>query len=172
MRVELLRSVVSLGLFAGSTIVVGLPGQSYESLADELLQFHVLGIGALAIIPYFPAAGRAGARAAYWRSLRLGQQAPSDAPTTFKVAALARLLLPTAIIPSPYLCEDVSEDSFSTGLRRGANAVMIDLTPCEHAHVRFTNACSLLVAQPCQDRIYAQIEEISRLVMPSLSSTA
>jgi biotin synthase len=167
MRVELLRSVVALGLRAGSTVIVGLPGQTCESLADELLQFHALGIGTLAITPYLAAAGSARARAAYLKSLRLGDQAPNDARTVHKIVALARLVLPTAIIPSPYLRGDSKENSCSAGLCRGANAVMIDLTPCEHADVRFTNACSLLVARPCQDLICSHIEEISRLVRPS-----
>jgi biotin synthase len=168
MRVDVLRSIIALGYAAASSVIVGLPGQTHETLADELLQFHAVGIGTLAVTPYAPASASAKARNAHLKAARLGEQAPHDSQMVHKVVALARLLLPTAIIPSPNLRGDDGgdgEDLGAAGLRRGANAVMVDLTPCEHADARFTNACGMFAARPCRQMISSQIEEMSQLFL-------
>ncbi len=53
-RVELLKYARSLGYEVGSGVMVGIPGQSYESLADDIMLFRDLGLEMIGCGPFVP----------------------------------------------------------------------------------------------------------------------
>jgi len=130
-RVELLRTLRSMGYEIGSGVMVGLPGQTFSSVAEDLLLFRdldldMVGLGPFVCNPDTP----------------LGQNEVEDAgenqvPATnemaLRVIALTRLLRPDANIPSTSAIAAVDPESgHSMGLGRGANVIMPNLTPLEY----------------------------------------
>ena len=87
-RVKCLRDLKALGYETGSGFMIGLPGQTLETIADDLLLLkdigcHMAGIGPFIANPKTPLAGA-----------RNG-----DPELTRRAVAIARLLLPHANLP-------------------------------------------------------------------------
>lgn len=87
-RVKCLRDLKALGYETGSGFMIGLPGQTLETVADDLLLLkdigcHMAGIGPFIANPKTPLAGA-----------RNG-----DPELTRRAVAIARLLLPNANLP-------------------------------------------------------------------------
>lgn len=129
-RIETLRYLQSIGFEAGSGIMIGLPGQSLESIADDLLLMHELNSDMIGIGPYIP-----------HPETPLGQRVlnhPEDILiddrelTTCKVLAIARLLRPDANLPSTTALNTIHLKGRVHGLTRGANVIMPNLTPPEY----------------------------------------
>ncbi len=129
-RLALLPLLRELGYEAGSGVMVGIPGQSYASLAADIalfgeLELHMIGLG-----PYIPQPGTPLADRAEEFALPEGEQVPNDTETGFKALALARLVRPEANIPATTAFATLDPAAGRRlGLERGANVVMPNLTP-------------------------------------------
>lgn len=123
-RLPLLAMLRQLGYKVGSGLLVGFPGQSRESLVDDLELMHKLNLSSVLIGPYiWPEEFGA------WHQTPQPGDANS-AQMVMKVMALARELCPGADIPSGAALSTVgSLDDHGLALRRGANSVVVDLTP-------------------------------------------
>jgi biotin synthase len=121
-RFALLRRIKALGYETGSGTLIGLPGQTWESLAHDIalfaeLELDMIGSGPFIPHPDTPLAGQTG-------------DVPADVLTACKVIALSRLVRPDANIPSTTALEALDPgEGRDLGLRRGANVVMPNLTP-------------------------------------------
>jgi biotin synthase len=129
-RFAILRRLREIGYEVGSGIMVGIPGQSYEDLANDIVLFRELDIDMIGIGPYIPhpetPLGRAGERP----SAAPGAQVPATELMTCKAVALTRLTCPLINIPSTTALATVNRVSGREhGLSRGANIVMPNLTP-------------------------------------------
>ena len=133
-RIALLRIIQSLGYEIGSGIMVGIPGQTYESVVRDLLLFHELDLDMVGIGPYLahPAS----------RITRDGcpdadrGQVPATEQMACIVIALTRLMCPEANIPSTSALATInSAQGHSHGLTRGANVCMPCLTPVQYRHL-------------------------------------
>ena len=87
-RVKCLRDIKALGYETGSGFMIGLPGQTLETVADDLLLLkdigcHMAGIGPFIANPRTPLAGAKN----------------GDPELTRRAVAIARLLLPHANLP-------------------------------------------------------------------------
>ena len=123
-RVGLLRVLRELGYEVGSGIIVGLPGQPTESLADDLQLMAELQLDMVAIGPFIPGEWD---RSASCGASSLGL-APAEAAC--RMVALARLHCPDANIPATTALKVAAgESGLSAALARGANVVMINVTP-------------------------------------------
>lgn len=133
-RLDLLPRIKALGYETGSGIMVGIPGQTWESLADDLdwfrrLDLDMIGCGPFVPHPETPLYGE------YERHLSTpgGRQAPNTNLAAYKVMALARLLCPDVNIPSTTALATLNrEEGYQLGLQRGANVLMVNLTPIEY----------------------------------------
>ncbi|MCR4419288.1 MAG: [FeFe] hydrogenase H-cluster radical SAM maturase HydE [Clostridia bacterium] len=122
-RLQCLAWLRELGYQVGSGNMVGLPGQSLVSLAEDLLllkelEVEMAGIGPFIPHPQTPLAGEAG----------------GTPELTLKVLAVARLLLPTAHLPATTALGTVHPQGRSLGLRFGANVIMPDITPAPYRY--------------------------------------
>ena len=115
-RWQCLLDLRALGYEVGSGSMVGLPGQSLETIADDLLFFKELKIDMAGIGPFIP-----------------HPDTPlKDAPgkafvLSLKVMALARLLLPDINIPATTAMEALHPQGRLLALQCGANVVMPNL---------------------------------------------
>lgn len=134
-RLAQLDSMRLMGYEIGTGVMIGIPGQTWDSLADDLLLFRQFDVDMIGIGPYLevsgtPLAGELGSRL---KSVSGGGQVPNDDLTTLKAIALARLLCPFANIPATTALATINpNDGRSLGLQRGANVVMPNMTPLEY----------------------------------------
>lgn len=127
-RIPLLRSLRRLGYEVGGGIMVGLPGQTHESLENDLSLFAQLNLDMIAIGPYLPHPDTPLGRSVLEGSAR-GIIVPNAARMTRKMLALARLLCPEANIPATAALAVESPEGYREGLLAGANVIMVNLTP-------------------------------------------
>ena len=130
-RLEHLHLLRLLGYEIGSGIMVGLPGQTYPGLADDLFLFQNLDPDMIAIGPYIPHKETPLGRQFGRYSAGIIDQVPNSTAMTCKVLALARLLCPEANIPATSALGSTSDDGYFCGLQAGANVIMPNLTPPE-----------------------------------------
>jgi biotin synthase len=151
-RLVLLSAMRQLGYEVGSGVMVGLPGQSYEDLANDLELFRDLDLDVVGVGPYlphpdtplgakfFPQRTETGNATRYEPHLtspasgdETSEQVPNSELMTYKVLALARLLCQRASIPSTTSLVTLNpETGRELGLMRGANVVMPNLTPPQY----------------------------------------
>ncbi len=151
-RLALLSAMRQLGYEVGSGVMAGLPGQTYEDLANDLELFRDLDLGMIGVGPYlphpdtplganfFPNRREPADAARYDPHLAFpapgedaGEQVPNSELMTYKVLALARLVCPRASIPSTTSLATLNrENGRELGLLRGANVVMPNLTPPQY----------------------------------------
>ena len=132
-RIALLRRAAEFGYEVGSGIMVGLPGQTYDSLVDDLELFRTLDLDMIGIGPYIPPPATPLADGAWAAAMLPSSQVQNDEVTACKVLALARLVCPEANIPSTTALATIDKGSGRRlGLQRGANVIMPDLTPTRY----------------------------------------
>jgi biotin synthase len=130
---QLLR-MRDLGFEIGTGVMVGIPGQTWDTLADDIWAFRdydmdMIGIGPYLPGPRTPLAGPLGERLRAPEDL----QVPNDELTTLKAVALTRLVCPDTNIPSTTALSILAPaDGRAHGLSRGANVVMPNLTPPQY----------------------------------------
>ena len=115
-RVGCLRTLKKLGFETGSGFMVGLPGQTLETLADDLLLLASVPCDMAGIGPFLP-----------HPDTPLRDGTAGDAELTRRCVALARLLLPTANLPATTALT-VRGDNGQV-FSGGANVVMRKITP-------------------------------------------
>jgi biotin synthase len=141
-RVELLKQAHDLGYEVGSGVMVGIPGQSYESLADDIMLFNDLDLEMIGCGPFVPhpdtPLGKDEVRnqkleARSQKPRATESQVPATDLMTTKVVALTRLVCPDANMPSTTALATVNkEHGRELGLTRGANVWMPNLTPLKY----------------------------------------
>lgn len=132
-RLELLRALRGMGYQVGSGIMVGIPGQSFNSVADDILLFRELDLDMVGVGPFIahPDTPLSRETSALW--LPGERQVPATDLMTTKVLALTRLVCPDANIPATTALAVTSPGSGrEAALKRGANVWMPDLTPPEY----------------------------------------
>ncbi len=131
-RIDTIRTLIELGYEVGSGNMVGIPGQRYEDLVRDLVLFRDLKLDMIAVGPYIPHPVTDIGRS--FKSMKgIAEQVPNDVLTTCKMVALARILSPTANIPSTTaLAVSDVRSGRESGLLRGANVVMPDMTPIKY----------------------------------------
>jgi biotin synthase len=130
-RVSQLRRMREMGYEIGSGVMVGIPGQTWDTLARDIellrdLDIDMIGIGPFLPSPRTPLGGQDADR------LRAAdeEQVPNDELTTLKVVALTRLVCPDANLPSTTALSTLDPATGrELGLLRGANIVMPNVTP-------------------------------------------
>lgn len=155
-RVRCLRDLKQLGYEVGTGSLVGLPGQTFESLARDVLFFQeldadMIGIGPFIPNPDTPLAGSAGG--------------------TFDLAcrmmALTRLLLPEANIPATTAMETLQPDGRMLALQRGANVVMPNVTDTDYRKMYMLypgKICLNDAPADCRSCVTEKIRDIGRTV--------
>ena len=120
-RVRCLKDLGKLGYEVGTGCLVGLPGQTIESLANDILFFKeinadMVGIGPFIAHPHTP----------------LKDCLNGDFTLALKVMALTRILLKNINIPATTAMETLNQNGRIIALQSGANVVMPNVTTTEY----------------------------------------
>jgi biotin synthase len=164
-RIALLRTLRALGYEIGSGVMVGIPGQTFDILAADIETFRELDLDMIGLGPYIPHPDTPLASAP---PAPAGEQVLATEDMTYRVLALARLVCPTANIPSTTALATLNlAEGRELGLLRGANVVMPNVTPVRYrAHYAIypSKACIRETAGDCRGCITRRIESIGRRV--------
>jgi biotin synthase len=117
-RIRCLKDLGELGYEVGTGNIIGLPGQTPDVLADDLLLMKALDADMLGIGPFIP-----------HPDTPLAFSPPGQMAMTLKVLAVARLLTRTTNIPATTALGSLDADGRIRALSAGANVVMPDFTP-------------------------------------------
>jgi biotin synthase len=131
-RLEQLMVMRDLGFEIGTGVMVGIPGQTWEILAQDIWTFRDYDMDMIGIGPYIPSPGTPleGPLGEHLRDRAGDRQVPGDETTTLKTLALTRLLCPETNIPATTALATMDPGSGrANGLQRGANVIMPNLTP-------------------------------------------
>lgn len=134
-RIAQLMRMRDMGYEIGTGVMVGIPGQTWDILADDIWTFRDYDMDMIGIGPYLSSPGTPldGPLGEELRAKAGGEQTPSDPLTTLKVLALTRLVCPETNIPSTTALATLDPASGrANGLQRGANVVMPNLTPAKY----------------------------------------
>ncbi len=130
-RIEQIKILKKLGYEAGSGIMIGIPYQNYESLADDILLFKELDLDMIGIGPYIPHPNTPLGKE-FLNSYKNDDErfVPSTELMTYKVLALTRIICPYTNIPATTALATVNtREGRILALKRGANVIMPNLTP-------------------------------------------
>ncbi len=155
-RLRCLTDLKNLGYEVGTGILVGLPGQTPRSLAQDILFFKELGADMIGLGPFIP-----------------NPDTPlKDAPKpalepALRVMALTRLLLPDINIPATTAMETIEPNGRLRALQAGANVVMPNVTEGE-ARLNYAlypgKACAGEDPSKCRGCLTAKLAAIDRPV--------
>ena len=117
-RKSCLYDIKEAGFQVGAGFMVGIPGQTNEILAEDLLFLkeldpHMIGIG-----PFIPHV-----------KTPLGQFKGGTVEDTLVMLALTRLMLPKVLLPSTTALGTLDKQGREKALKVGANVVMPNLSP-------------------------------------------
>jgi biotin synthase len=119
-RMECLDLLKELGYQVGTGFMVGLPGETPEIMADNLLLLQKLNVDMAGIGPFLPN-----------EDTSLAGEAGGTLVNSLKAVALARLLLRNAHIPATTAMGSLDPKGREKALQAGANVVMPNVTPEE-----------------------------------------
>jgi biotin synthase len=165
-RTTLLCELRQMGYEIGSGVMVGIPGQTYGTLARDIELFEQLDLDMIGIGPFLahpdtplgapgvPTAGE--------------DQVPSSEWMVLKAVALARLVCPQANLPSTTALATINTvDGREHGLQSGANVFMPILTPAPYRQMYQIypgKACIDEDALQCNHCLRDRIENLGRSV--------
>jgi biotin synthase len=165
-RFAILHSLRALGYEVGSGVMIGIPGQSYDSLAGDLLSFRDLDLDMIGVGPYLPHPETPLGQGQWVKAVAPEEQVPNSEEMTYKVVALTRLLCPQANIPSTTALATLNRDQGrELGLQRGANVVMPNLTPAQYRvsyEIYPAKACISETGSVCHVCMEGRIASIGR----------
>lgn len=133
-RIRCLKDIKRLGYEVGTGVLVGLPNQSIESLANDILFFKKIDADMVGIGPFIP-----------HPDTPLAKENQNNFDLALRVMALTRIILPNANIPATTAMETLKKNGRIIALNSGANVVMpnfTDINYCKNYEI-YPNKASL-----------------------------
>lgn len=119
-RLDCARWIKEAGMKLGIGNMVGLPGQSFESLADDVLLGLTLQPDFVSVSPFIAN-----------QDTPFENEPAGDFNVTLNTMAINRILHGTALIPAVSALEKIFPDGQLMGLNAGANVLTINFSPAE-----------------------------------------
>ena len=155
-RVACLYNLKTLGYEVGTGCLVGLPEQTTESLAGDILFFKDLNADMIGIGPFIPN-----------ENTPLKDEKGGDFWLALKVMALTRIMLPDINIPATTAMETLNPNGRIIALQSGANVVMPNVTSTEYRakyEIYPNKICINENPEKCRGCIEGKIKSIGRRI--------
>ena len=153
-RMQCLKDLKKLGYETGSGCLVGLPEQTVESLADDILFFKELDADMIGIGPFIP-----------HPDTPLKDCAQGNFILALKVMAIFRIMLKNINIPATTAMETLNPNGRLIALQSGANVVMPNVTSTEYRakyEIYPDKICINDQPSKCRNCIETKIKSIGR----------
>jgi biotin synthase len=166
-RIAILRKLRKLGFEVGSGVMIGIPGQTYASVADDIELFRELDLDMIGIGPFIPhPATPLGNKEQNNLPAANGDQVPNTELMVYKALALTRLARPDANIPATTALATINKkNGRELGLQRGANVFMPNITPLKYRRlyeIYPDKACIAEAGDVCHRCLNARMGMIGR----------
>ena len=137
-RLDCLNSLKAIGYQLGTGVMIGLPEQTVDDLAHDVLFFKNIGADMIGMGPYIPHAQTplTGAIADEQSRFRLA----------IRMIAVTRLAIPDINIAATTALQVLDPSGREKGLLAGANVIMPNITPVKYRH-----DYQLYEGKPCLD---------------------
>ena len=158
-RLDCLKNLRNLGYEVGSGILVGLPNQTLESIARDILFFKEINADMIGIGPFIPN-----------EDTPLKDAQGGDLTLALKVMALTRLLLPDINIPATTAMESLTPNGRIIALQSGANVVMPNVTEGDYRKLYALypgKICTGDTPAHCRGCITSKVTGIGRIISDS-----
>lgn len=155
-RLQCLYDLKKLGYEVGTGCLVGLPEQTVESLADDILFFKELNADMVGIGPFIPN-----------KNTPLADAKGGTFELALKVMALTRIILPDINIPATTAMETLNPKGRIIALQSGANVVMPNVTSIKYRakyEIYPNKICLNDSPNKCRGCIEGKIKSIGRTV--------
>jgi biotin synthase len=120
-RLNCIRDLKTAGFQVGSGIMIGLPGQTYDILADDILLMRELNLDMIGMGPFLS-----------HYNTPLGNAISGTLDLTLRVLAITRILMPDVHIPATTAMGTVEKNGREKALQCGANVIMPNVTPSRY----------------------------------------
>ena len=120
-RIRCLKHLKELGFQTGAGFMVGSPGQSLETLADDMMFLSELKPEMAGIGPFIP----------HHDTVFANENAGSVEQTLF-LLSVVRILLPSVLLPATTALGTMASNGREQGILHGANVIMPNLSPVSH----------------------------------------
>ncbi|HHV76218.1 MAG TPA: [FeFe] hydrogenase H-cluster radical SAM maturase HydE [Syntrophothermus lipocalidus] len=154
-RMQILSWLKEIGYQVGSGVMIGLPGQTLEDLAMDILKFKELELDMVGVGPYI-----------CHEETPLAGNANGTVEMTFKVIALTRIVTRDAHIPATTALATLRPaDGRERALELGANVVMPNVTPTKYRALYELypgKVCIGEAAEQCLTCIHRRIYSLGR----------
>jgi len=165
-RIAILRRLREFGFEVGSGIMVGIPGQTYASVANDIALFRELDLDMIGIGPFIPHPATPLSSGFKIFPPVNGEQVPNNELMVYKAVALTRLVRPDANIPATTALATINKkNGRELGLQRGANVFMPNLTPLKYRRlyeIYPNKACITETGDACNGCLSMRIQAIGR----------
>lgn len=131
-RIACIETLQKIGYQTGTGVMIGLPFQTLDHLADDLLFFKRMDVAMVGIGPYIPHPDTP--------LYRFRDQIPSAAERldmTLKMIAVLRLMMPEINMVAATANQTVDPRGREKAIAAGANVIMPNLTPGEYRESYF-----------------------------------
>lgn len=155
-RVRCLKDLHDLGYEVGTGCLVGLPNQSIESLANDILFFKEINADMVGIGPFIPNP-----------NTPLAGDEEGNFDLARRVMAVTRLVLPDINIPATTAMETLNPNGRLLALQSGANVVMPNVTEGDYRkyyELYPGKICVNDTPEKCRGCITGKIKSIGREV--------
>lgn len=155
-RLQCLRDLKKLEYEVGTGCLVGLPGQTIESLADDILFFKNINADMVGIGPFLP-----------HPDTPLKNEEAGSFELALKVMAITRILLKDINIPATTAMETLNPNGRIIALQSGANVVMPNVTDTEYRakyEIYPNKICINENPSQCRNCIGTKIKSIGRTI--------
>lgn len=119
-RLDCVLSLKRAGYQTGIGMMVGVPGQTVDSLVKDLIFMESVEPEMIGIGPFIP-----------HKNTPLGIYPAGNVDTTLMMIAIVRLMFPKALIPATTALSTISQEGHRQGILSGANVIMPNLSPVE-----------------------------------------
>lgn len=120
-RLAHLKYLKQIGFQSGSGNLIGLPNQTLDDIADDILLCKEYDCDMCSFSPFIPSP-----------DTPFNKVAHADLELTLKTMAVARIVLKDVHIPATTALSTLTDEGRKLGLTIGANVIMPNFTPDEH----------------------------------------
>lgn len=155
-RKRCLADLKELGYEVGTGCLVGLPGQTMESLAEDILFFKRIDADMIGLGPFIPN-----------QDTPLCDKPGGTFELSLKVMAVTRLLMPDINIPATTAMETLNSQGRMIALQSGANVVMPNVTEGEYRRLYALYPGKICIQDTpahCRSCIGGKIHSIGRTI--------
>ena len=155
-RIRCLKDLKKLNYEVGTGCLVGLPNQTLESLADDILFFKEIEADMIGIGPFIP-----------HPQTPLKNEKNGDFWLSLKVMAITRILMPNINIPATTAMETLNPNGRIIALNSGANVCMPNVNISEYRkkyEIYPNKICINEEPDKCRSCIEAKIKSIGRTI--------